>query len=193
MTGPQPALDRAHVRALDRLPRTGFEGRVYRHLAPGYGPLSSEGARIHGGRWNPPDSFPALYTALEPAISLAELARAARLQGLRPSDLVPRILVSYDVRLSRVLDLTDPAVLDGLGLHAEELVADDLRHSRAIGAAARFAGFEALRAESTARRGAVTVPIFVGQLLADSNVMPTGSEALEELRLESEEREELVA
>jgi RES domain-containing protein len=191
--GPGPALDRALVRSLDRLPRIGFEGRVYRQLAPGYGPLSGEGARIHGGRWNPPDSFPVLYTAPDPATCLAELARAAALQGLRPVDLLPRVLVSYEVQLTRVLDLTDAEVLAALDLRPEQLVSDDLRRTQAIGAAAMFVGFEALRAESAARRGALALPIFITGLLADSSVAPVGSEPLADEDLVRDEVEQRAA
>jgi len=191
--GPWPALDRTLVRALDRLTRVRFEGRVYRQLAPGYGPLSGEGARIHGGRWNPPDSFPVLYTAPDPATCLAELARAAALQGLRPVDLLPRVLVSYEVQLSRVLDMTDAEVLAALNLRPEQLLTDDLRRTRAIGAAALFVGFEAIRAESAARRGAVALPIFITGLLADSSVEPVATEPLADEDLVGDEVEAQAA
>ena len=190
---PETGLDRALVRALDRAPRGRFEGRVYRQLAPGYGPLSGEGARIHGGRWNPPDSFPVLYTAPDPATCLAELARAAERQGLRAVDLLPRVLVSYDVELTRLLDLIDDAVLEGLGLRAGDLLGDDLRRTQSIGAAALLVGFEAIRAESAARRGSATLPIFVTGLRAGSSLVPVDSEAVEREDLNEAAMEEQAA
>ncbi|MGZ3631230.1 MAG: RES family NAD+ phosphorylase [Candidatus Limnocylindrales bacterium] len=196
MAGPErgPSIDRALVRLLDRLPRVAFEGRVCRQLAPGYHPLSGEGARIHGGRWNPPDSFAVLYTAPEPATCLAELARAARLQGLRPADLLPRRLVTYEVRLVRVLDLTDESVLAALGVTTETVVGDDPRRPRAIGAAAHFVAFEALRAPSAARPGAVPLPIFIEQLSAASRVDVGASEELAlDLERDEERAEERAA
>ena len=50
--------DRTLIERLDALSRVPFEGEAFRHMGPGYGPLDAEGARIHGGRWNPPNSFP---------------------------------------------------------------------------------------------------------------------------------------
>lgn len=38
-----------------------FVGEAFRHLSPLHGPLSGEGARLHGGRFNRSGSFPVLY------------------------------------------------------------------------------------------------------------------------------------
>ena len=43
-------------------PRGAYLGEAFRHMATGWDdPLSGEGARIHGDRFNPPDKFPVLY------------------------------------------------------------------------------------------------------------------------------------
>lgn len=67
-----------------------------------YKPTSGEGARIHGGRFNPA-GLPALYLSLTPVGAMKEAAQAF----LRKFD--PCVMVSYDVDCDDVLDLTDDA------------------------------------------------------------------------------------
>lgn len=58
---PSPHL----VEAIDRLDPVPYRGEAFRHLARRWHPLSGGGARIQGGRWNPPESFATLYLALQ--------------------------------------------------------------------------------------------------------------------------------
>ena len=69
---------------LGNLKPTPLATTAYRHLAPGRDPLSGEGARIHGGRWNPPESFPTIYLGLSEATVDAEFARMAAKQADTP-------------------------------------------------------------------------------------------------------------
>lgn len=84
-------------------------------------PLATEGARRLGGRFNPP-GMPALYLAPSPTLALAESTRANELAGFVP--FAPRRLVCVHVRLSAVIDLTKPAVVEALGVVPEELTGD---------------------------------------------------------------------
>jgi RES domain-containing protein len=60
-------------------------------------PFSGEGARLYGGRWNPP-GVPALYLATDHASAVAEFY-----QGLaKPGTLAP-----YQIDARRIADLTD--------------------------------------------------------------------------------------
>ena len=153
---------------IDRIAPVGCVGEVVRHIAPGYLPLSGEGARIHGGRWNPPDSFPTLYTALTRETMLDELERAARRQGLTVADLLPRIEVRYGVGLQRVLDLRDPEALASVGLKPGDIAADDWTACQAVGEAAHHAGFEGILAPSAAE-GDVLV-VFLDQVARGSTL-----------------------
>ncbi len=155
------------IEAADQLPRSTIATRVVRHIAPGYLPLSGEGARVHGGRWNPPDSFAVLYTSSDCATMVSALDRAAQRQGLRAVDLLPRDEVIYAVELQRVLDLTDPLSLERVGLDASLLAAVDWSRCQAIGDAAHYVGFEALRAPSATGNGQ-TLAIFLDRLLRGS-------------------------
>src|SRR6266508_560863 len=101
------ALDEL-VAKIDELGTTGFAGRAFRHVSPGVDPRSGTGARIHGGRWNPADSFRVVYLGLSIETVAAEFRRAAERQGLRPTDFIPRELHELEVSLRTVLDLRPP-------------------------------------------------------------------------------------
>ncbi|MET0194757.1 MAG: RES domain-containing protein [Hyphomicrobiaceae bacterium] len=93
-----------------------FRGAAYRAHNPrwSWSPLSGEGAKIHGGRFNPKGTA-ALYLALELSTAIIEFN-----QGL-PLRLVPPItIVSYAVDCDDVVDLTDAAERDRLHVtHAD--------------------------------------------------------------------------
>jgi RES domain-containing protein len=80
-----------------------FAGLLYRALNPMWmkDPLSGEGARRYGGRFNP-KGMAALYTALTPEGAIAEANQAGR-----PFE--PVTLVAYEADVGPVLDATDPA------------------------------------------------------------------------------------
>ncbi|UHD16538.1 RES family NAD+ phosphorylase [Thiocapsa bogorovii] len=93
-----------------------FRGQVYRAHHPrwAYLPTSGEGAARHGGRFNRPGR-PALYTALDPTTAWMEAQ-----QGL-PFKAQPMTLVVYRIDCAGVADLTDPDVLDGIGIVPADL------------------------------------------------------------------------
>src|SRR2546421_12365996 len=67
--------------------------------------LSGKGSLLHGGRWNAPGSFPAVYLSDSPETALNEfLARARRMQ-LRDYKALPLVMVAVQVKLSCLLDL----------------------------------------------------------------------------------------
>jgi hypothetical protein len=65
-------IDPQILARIDAIEPTPFAGKAFRHLAPDHHPLSGIGARTHGGRWNPPDSFSTLYLALERKTTVLE-------------------------------------------------------------------------------------------------------------------------
>lgn len=94
-----------------------FAGTAYRAHDPrwSWAPLSGEGARIHGGRFNP-QGVPALYLALDFATAVIEAN-----QGFPFRFASPITLVSYAVNCDDLADLTDAQVLRGLGATAGDL------------------------------------------------------------------------
>jgi RES domain-containing protein len=89
--------------------------------------LTGEGSRKHGGRWNPPSSFATVYAALSDTTALAEAKANHLYYGLDPTDALPRTIVAVDIKLSRVLDLTDGKVRKKLGVSATRMRGDDWR------------------------------------------------------------------
>jgi RES domain-containing protein len=145
----------------------------YRHHAAAYGGLSGEGARLHGGRWNPPDSFAVVYTAADTATVDAEFERLLARSGLTAQSLQPRQLTTIDLELSHVLDLRDEAILDALGVRAPDLIGDDPALTRRIGEAAHAMGYEALISPSAAGAGDV-IAIFPANRRPDSRIDVVG-------------------
>ena len=112
------------------------------------GPLSGEGARIHGGRFNPPGSFPGLYLCTTRSCAVAELRYRGERLVIGVEGLLPRVLYRYEISLDRVLDLTSSETLDHLGVTTAQIISPDVGIPRLIGEAAYANGFQAIRAPS---------------------------------------------
>lgn len=95
-------------------------GLLYRALNPNRArqPLSGEGARLHGGRFNARGT-PALYTSLSVLTAIREANQIGTLQ--------PTTLVSYDADITPIFDATDTDALGSFGMTAAGLAADDWR------------------------------------------------------------------
>lgn len=142
MSGIDPkAVARASARSLSIV---GF-----RSQAKAFGnPLSGEGARRFGGRFNPPKSFPVIYLCTTAECAAAELVRQARGQGLALEDLLPREFWRIEGELNRVLDLLNDSPLSMIGVDRDDLIRDDLTLTRQIGEAAYEHQFQAILAPS---------------------------------------------
>lgn len=81
------------------MPFAPLVGRFWRmlHVAHQNDPLSGEGARIHGGRWNARGT-PALYLAQDHGTAIAEFYQ---------DYVMPGTLVACDVEAEHIADLTD--------------------------------------------------------------------------------------
>lgn len=159
------------VELVDRLERQSYSGECYRHQGPGHPPLNTEGARIHGGRWNPKESFPVLYLAQTENTAAAEFFRLAEKHGMKPSALLPRRLFRYSVELNAVLHLTHPSALEAVDLTLADISDDDATKCQSVGDAAHYAGFEAVIAPSASGIGDI-VAVFFDQMKAGSRVEP---------------------
>jgi RES domain-containing protein len=140
-----PSLD---PRAIGVAPEASLAVIAYRNQAKGFDPRSGDGARRLGGRFNPPQSFPVLYLCLTRPCVIAELTRQAERQGLSVDALLPRELFEFSADLDKVLDLTDAATLNALGVASSDLVREDHRFTQDIGEAAHEHGFQAIRSPS---------------------------------------------
>ena len=97
-----------------------YQGLLYRALNPigAREPLSGEGARLHGGRFNP-KGIPALYTAMSVMTAIREAYQIGTLQ--------PTTLVSYEADITPIFDATDADALGSYGMTPADLGADDWR------------------------------------------------------------------
>jgi len=136
--------------ALEALPRTEWSGTGYRHAAYAYPPLSGDGARRFGGRWNPRGSFPVLYLADSVETVTAEFRRLASLQARATSDFLPRALHAIECDRLELLDLREPEPRASVGLSDADLFADDRAACQAVGEAAEFLGYQGVLAPSAA-------------------------------------------
>lgn len=116
-------IDEHLLDAVNQIGPTIWSGRSFRYTTARRDPLSGEGARLHGGRWNPPDMFPAIYLAAPAATCMRELKRAASDNHL---DVATQLHVPYKLHTIRVddipvLDLRDDDIQARLGLEPNDL------------------------------------------------------------------------
>lgn len=151
--------------AFEVLPRTEWSGIGYRHAAHAYPPLSGEGARRFGGRWNPRGSFPVLYLADSVDTVTAEFRRLAALQARALSDFLPRALHTIECNRLELLDLRDPDPRRSVGLSDADLFADDRAACQSVGEAAEFLGYQGVLAPSAAGpTGGFVIAVFLDRI-----------------------------
>jgi RES domain-containing protein len=98
------------------LPFIRFTDPVYRAHHPrwAFDPVSGEGARRHGGRFNRPGT-PALYTALRMEAAWLEAQQGFAFKAQ------PLTLCSYAVDCTDILDLSSPTTVAALGIEPADL------------------------------------------------------------------------
>ena len=118
MTPPAPPPDRPDG--------TDYRGLLYRALNPVYArnPLSGEGARRHGGRFNARGT-PTLYLSLSPATALREANQVGALQ--------PTTLVAYRADIAGLLDGRDADALARWDATPDDLADPAWRHRMLTG------------------------------------------------------------
>lgn len=133
-------LDEALVDRVNGLGSTAWSGETFRYTTASRDPLSGEGARRKGGRWNPQDLFPAIYLASSEAACMNEVERAAKVASIDPEVMltVPYRLHQISINGLPVLDLRSRAAQEFVGLEIEDLFGDDWEACQAVGHAAWF-------------------------------------------------------
>jgi len=140
---------------VSRAQRHAYAGTAFRQQSPRHDPLSGEGARILGGRFNPPESFPVLYLCTTRDCSVAEFQRFASRHPIGPEGFLPRVLCKYTVDLSSVLDLTDEHTLGSFELDVVKLIDDDRTLTQQLGELTHQFGYQALLSASATGVGTV--------------------------------------
>ena len=143
---------------------------LFRRVSRGREPLSTEGSRLRGGRYNRP-GVPALYLACTAALARQEFEKHSAHVGLAIKK--PGLSVAVNVRLERVLDLTDAAALKQLGVSIQDLCGDSTELTREIGDAARLANIQAIRYPSAVNPRSCNVVIFEENIGSENLVLKT--------------------
>ena len=152
-------------------PHIAYVGETFRHMAARWNePLSGEGARIRGGRFNPPDSFPVLYLCTTRPCTVAELHHLGNRLVIDVDGLLPRVLFRYETSLDKVLDLTSDETLDHLGVITAQITGADHTITRQIGESAHATGSQAIRAPSAT--GVDQVLAVFPELIGSGRLMP---------------------
>jgi RES domain-containing protein len=162
-------VDRELVARIDALPLANYSGDAWRHFDPSRDPLSGAGARLLGGRWNPPESFAVLYLGLELETVQAEFIRMARRQGRASGDFLPRKLCRYTIELDQLLDLRGKEAQQAVRLTTAELQSDDLSRCQAVGEATHYLGRSGILAPSAASAGSV-LAVFLERVIPPSRI-----------------------
>lgn len=105
--------------------------------------MNADGALLHGGRYNSPNEFGALYLSDSPEACAAEMKR-------RPSTPPDYFVGEIHVNAQKICDLTDPIILEQLGLELNDLCADDWELTRMLGNLIRDSSFEGVLVPSAA-------------------------------------------
>jgi len=179
------AADRLKT-ALAVAPLTSFSGHCYRIIEEvwRHDPLSAIGAVENGGRYNPPRAFPVLYTAGSRVTALREtqaLFDAADGQ-LADAPRNPELLLTLEIVLHAVIDLTKSDLCAHLGTSREELVSatpsrfilnarGKTTPTQDLGAACYASErISALKVPSAAHPDGYCLDIFPGRLFAGEHV-----------------------
>jgi RES domain-containing protein len=154
-----------------------WSGSLYRSASPRYANrddlTTGAGSKATGARWNPPNSFRAVYTSVEVETALAEVLAHFRYYRLPIAQAMPRVIVSLEATLRRVLDLSDGATRRALGVSGRRLLTEPWRElqkkrreaiTQAVGRLVYDAGLEALLVPSAARKGGHNLVIFPANL-----------------------------
>jgi RES domain-containing protein len=155
------------------LPRSRLSTVVFRVVREGLDPLATTGSLKAGGRFNPPSEFAALYSSLESTTAAQEVARGLRQRGIDPEQFPEGAwwLYELEVELEAVLDLTDPNVLERIGIRQDALTDTETNAAREIAAHAREQGYEALLVASAAVPNSKNLVIFLDKLQTRPNVL----------------------
>jgi RES domain-containing protein len=137
---------------------------VFRHLLGDFRPDRPNEA---GARWNPP-GVAALYTSIEEATARAEGDHLIAVQGIRPS--VQRSIYEVEVALGRVLDLTDRATLEAVGISTTQLQTDDWQPSQRIGGAVAWLQHDGLLVPSVRDSDGANLVVLTANMAAEAEI-----------------------
>lgn len=168
-----------------------FEGVGYRSVSQRYATrhdiASVRGSIIAGGRYNFKGTFGVLYLSADIHTCIEEATRATQRREFEVAAGLPRTTIGVRVKLTKVLDLTDPKILRRIGVSQRILKNIDWQHiqnsrneeaiTQSIAKYARDAGFEGLLVPSAVCDGK-NIDIFTDRLESSSLLSPINDNEL---------------
>jgi RES domain-containing protein len=139
-----------------------FKGTVWRHVPAGAHPLHAGFIVKAQGRWNRAGEYGCLYTSLTQDGARAEFHRYVARAGAG-AGLAPRDLVSLEVDVTPVADLTDPAS-SPVSIRSRFLTGDEPDHleaCRALADSLRSLGHAGIITPSAAAKGEKNLVIYI--------------------------------
>lgn len=164
-------LDPDLLDALEYMPASEWDGRAWRHMFNDYPPTQVNTA---GARWNPRD-IGAIYAAVDRDAAIAEGQHAIDIQPRRIFR--QRVVYEIAVKVPGLINLTDPASLESVGLKREDIESNDFTACQEIGRGAAWLGLNGLLVPSARHKGSNLV-ILVGDLDADDFIEVVSREVI---------------
>ena len=127
-----------------------------------------EGAKRNGGRFTPIGGPRTVYLSLDRATATAELDSWYDFYGVPATAFQPRLLAAVSVFVDRLLDLSSPKLLDGIGLSQDHLSEEwrfqndtgKIASTQVFGQIAFEVGFEGLLVPSVRRPEGFNLALF---------------------------------
>lgn len=159
----------------------GFSGFVYRHHSKNIDPLSNVGSLFIPGRWNRERRYGAIYTSLDKATLRAEFDKFLFDTNMRAMDLFSRAVSKIEVRLSKVLDLTNRRVRGRYNITENDMVSDTARcieRCRRVADMSIDRDYEAIITPSAANPLGKNLTIYLEKLLTGSHIRKVRTDSL---------------
>lgn len=120
-------LDEGLVQRIDARGTVAWSGTCVRYTTAHRDPLSGEGARRFGGRWNPASLFSAINLADSARACMVEVDRAAQAASTTAEKMLEASYRLHTVAAETlaVLDLTPAQAREAVGLDDEDIHGDD--------------------------------------------------------------------
>lgn len=144
------------------VPMITLSGDWFRCVSLRRDPLSEDGAQLNGGRFNVVGE-PALYLADTPALAVAEHLSLGEMFGV--ATFPPRLLVTVEIEIRQVVDLTDPQTRTAAGVDLMALRCDWRAHAgpsptQLLGRELRSAGVAGVRFPSSVNASRTNLVVF---------------------------------
>ena len=131
-----------------------FEGRIYRSVDSRYDPLEMSQYTINSNHRYTEAGVPGLYFSSGEKIVKAELG------NYDVFDFSGRTMYMYDVKLTNMLDVSNPSVRSQLGISLESILGESYDVTHSIGRYAYSNGYNGIIAPSARADGGVNIILF---------------------------------